>query len=163
MKIVRNINKKMFFTQADYARKVFDRFGMLSSKPVSIPLNAHIKLSKQQEPTKEADVEYMMIIPCSSAMWSIMYAMVCTKPDVAFGIGVVSRYMGNIGKSHWEVVKWILKYLNGTMNHGIMFGGINNETTGKVLGYVDSNFVGDLDKRRLVTGFVFTLFGGAVR
>lgn len=47
MKIVRNINKKMlFFTQADYARKVLDRFGMLSSKPVSIPLNAKIKLSK---------------------------------------------------------------------------------------------------------------------
>lgn len=48
------------------------------------------------------------------------------------------------------------------MNHGIMFGGINNETTGKVLGYVDSDFAGDLDKMRLVTGFVFTLFGGAV-
>ena len=43
-----------------------------------------------------------------------------------------------------------------------MFGGINNETTGKVLGYVDSDFAGDLDKRRLVTGLVFTLFGGAV-
>lgn len=105
MKIVRNINKKMlFFTQADYARKVLDRFGMLSSKPVSIPLAAHIKLSKQQEPTEEADVEYMIKIPYSSATWSIMYAMICTRPDVAFGIGVASRYMGNIGKSHWEVL-----------------------------------------------------------
>lgn len=101
MKIVRNINKKiLFFTQADYATKVLDRFGMLSSKPVFIPLAAHIKLSKQQEPIEEADVEYMMRIPYSSATGSIMYAMVCTKHVVAFGISVVSRYMGNIGKSH---------------------------------------------------------------
>ncbi|KAH9696921.1 Integrase catalytic domain-containing protein [Citrus sinensis] len=106
----------------DYARKVLDIFGMLSFKPVFIPLAAHIKLSKQQEPTKEADVEYMMRIPYSSATGSIMYAMVCTRHDAAFGIGVVS----------------------------------------KVLGYVDSDFAGDLDKRRLVTGFVFILFGGVV-
>lgn len=92
----------------------------------------------------------------------IMYAIVCTRPDVAYAIGVVSRYIGNPGKNHWEAVKWILKYLNGTENLGIMYEGLNEDLTGKVLGYVDSDFAGDLDKRRSITGFVFTLFGGAV-
>lgn len=90
-----------------------------------------------------------------------MYAMVCTRPDIAFGVGVVSRYMGNLGKCHWEAVKWILRYLNGLVGLGIMFEGAKN-TSSKVLNYVDSNFVRDLDRRRSVTGFVFTLFGGVV-
>lgn len=162
MKIVRTRNeRKLFLTQAYYVRKVLDRFGMLSSKSVSIPLAAHIKLSKQQEPTEEANVEYMGKIPYSNVVGSIMYAMVCTRPDIAFGVGVVSRYMGNPGKCHWEAVKWILRYLNGLVGLGIMFEGAKN-TSSKVLDYVDSNFAGDLDRRRSVTGFVFTLFGGAV-
>lgn len=69
--------------------------------------------------------------------------------------------MGNPGKCHWEAVKWILRYLNGLVGLGIMFEGAKN-TSSKVLNYVDSNFVRDLDRRRSVTGFVFTLFGGAV-
>lgn len=162
MKIVRTRNeRKLFLTQADYIRKVLDRFEMLSSKSVSIPLAAHIKLSKKQEPTEEADVEYMGKIPYSNAVGSIMYVMVYTRHDIAFGVGVVSRYMGNLGKCHWEAVKWILRYLNGSVGLGIMFGGAKN-TSSKILGYVGSDFAGDLDRGRSVTGFVFTSFGGTV-
>ena len=39
-----------------------------------------------------------------------MYAMFCTRPDIAHAMGVVSRYMNNPGKEHWEAVKWILRY-----------------------------------------------------
>ena len=163
MKIVRGRSEKMLFlTQTDYVRKVLDRFGMLSSKSVSTSFATHIKLSKQQEPTREVDMEYMVRILYSSAVGSIMYVMVCSRPDIAFGVGMVSRYMGNPGKSHWESIKWILRYLNGSIRHDIMFGRVNN-TSCKILGFVDSDFVGDIDKRRSVTGFVFTLFRGAVR
>ena len=127
IKIVRTRNeRKLFLTQAYYVRKVFDRFGMLSLKSVSILLAALIKLSKQQKPTEEADVEYMGKIPYSNAVGRIMYAMVCMRPYIAFGVGVVSRYMGNLGKCHWEAVKWILRYLNGSVGLGIMFGGAKN-------------------------------------
>ena len=52
-----------------------------------------------------------------------MYGMVCTRPDIAHAVGVVRRYMNNLGKEHWEVVKWILRYLRGTVNHALCFGG----------------------------------------
>ena len=43
-----------------------------------------------------------------------MYAMVCTRPDISHVVGVVSKYMENPGKEHWNAVKWVLKYLRGT-------------------------------------------------
>ncbi|KAH9703868.1 hypothetical protein KPL70_011252 [Citrus sinensis] len=144
-----------------HAAKIL-RFGMVNSKSVTTPVAAHFKLSKQQEPEEEeADINHMRRIPYSSAVGSIMYAMVCTRPDVAYGIGLVSRFMGNLGKEHWEVVKWLLRYLKGTEEYGVVFGQVNNASS-KVLRYVDFDLPGDLDKRRSVTGLVFTLCGGAM-
>ena len=62
-------------------------------------------------------IEYMSMVTYSSTVGSLMYAMVCTRPDIANAVGVVSRYMNNPGKEHWEAVKWILRYLRGTTTH----------------------------------------------
>ena len=56
----------------------------------------------------------MAKIPYASACGSLMYAMVATRQDIAYAVGVVSQYMSNLGKKHWEAVKSILKYLSGT-------------------------------------------------
>ncbi|KAH9648030.1 hypothetical protein KPL70_025426 [Citrus sinensis] len=125
--------KTLFLTQSRYLKKVVSRFGILNSKHVSTPLASHFKLSKQQEPEEEADIDHMRRIPYSGTVGSIMCAIVCTRPNVAYMTGLVSRFMGNPCKEHWEAGKWLLRYLKG-----------------------------DLDKRRLVTGLVFTLYGGAV-
>ena len=53
----------------------------------------------------------MALLPYASAVGSLMYAMVCNRPDIAHTVGVVSRYMANPGKEHWEAVKWLLRYL----------------------------------------------------
>jgi hypothetical protein len=63
----------------------------------------------------------MSRVPYSSTIGSLMYVMVCTRPDIAHAVGVVSRYMNNPGKEHWEAVKWILRYLRGTNYSCIMF------------------------------------------
>ena len=103
----------------------------------------------------------MKLVPYSSAVGSIMYSLVCTRPDVAHSVGVVSRFMGNPGREHWRAVKWLLRYMNGTANHGILYGGSENNSC-QVSGFVDSDFAADLDKRRSITGYVFILNGGAV-
>ena len=87
-----------------------------------------------------------------------MYAMISTRPDISHEVGVVSRYMENPGKEHWEAVKWVLQYLRGTSNYCITFDGCSDE----VCGYVDSNFVGDLEKRRSTSCYVFILTVGAI-
>lgn len=67
--------------------------------------------------------------------------MLCTRPDLAHAISVVSRYMENPGKEHWQAVKWILRYLKVTALACLEFG----DSSVGLVGYVDSDYAGDLD------------------
>ena len=57
----------------------------------------------------------------ASAIGSLMHAMVCTRPDIGHSVGVVSRFMSDPGKIHWEAVKWIIRYLRGTTDRCLCF------------------------------------------
>ena len=87
-----------------------------------------------------------------------MYAMICTRSDIAYAVGVVNQYMSNFGKKHWEAVKGVMRYLNGTKELCICFG--RKETC--VLRYKDADYVGGMDKRRSTLGYVFIFTRGAV-
>jgi hypothetical protein len=65
----------------------------------------------------------MSRVPYSSTIGIFMYVMVCTRPIIAHAVGVVRRYMKNLGKEQWEEVKWILMDLRGTSIHALCFGG----------------------------------------
>ena len=144
-------------TQKQYLKNVLQRFGMSEkTKPVSTPLAPHFKLSASQCPKTEEEREYMSKVPYSNAVGSLMYAMVCTRPDISHAVGTVSRYMHNPGKEHWQAVKWILRYIKKTLDVGLIFE--KDDMVGQhVVGYCDSDYTGDLDKRRSTTGYVFTL------
>jgi hypothetical protein len=146
-------NHKLTLSQGEYIEKVLERFRMQNEKPVSTPLANHFKLTKEMCPKTQEEIEYMSKVPYSSTIGSLMYAMVCTRPDIAHAVGVVSRYMNNLGKEHWEAVKWILKYLRGTATHALCFGG--SDTV--LQGYVDLDMAGDKDSRRSTTRYVFTV------
>ena len=73
-----------------------------------------MRLSKTQSPTTAEDREKMSVIPYASAIGSIMYAMLCTRPDVNLAISLVGRYQSDPGTEHWTAVKNILKYLKRT-------------------------------------------------
>ena len=96
----------------------------------------------------------MKPIPYANAIGSLMYAMVCTITDIAHAVGLVSRFMSNPGKEHWCAVKWILQYLKGTTDVGLLF---DKRSSLSVCGYVDVDLVGDIDNRRSTTGYVFML------
>ena len=131
---------------------------MNNVKAVSVPLASHFKLSSSLFPNTNEEKEYMSRIPYANVVGCLMYAMVCTRPDISHAVGVVSRYMENPGKEHWVVVKWVLQYLRGTSDYCITY----NRSSEFVCGYVDSDFAGDLDKRSSTSGYVFTLAGGAI-
>ena len=153
---------KVSVSQKQYLKKVLQQFGMTEqTKPVSTPLASHFKLSAQLSPSTDAEREYMLQVPYSNAVGSLMYAMVCTRPDISHAVGIVSRYMHNPGKGHWQAVKWILRYIQKTMDVRLLFE--RDDTLGQgVIGYVDSDYAGDLDKRRSTTGYVFTFAGGPI-
>jgi len=112
-------NRKLTLSQNEYIQKVLKIFNMHNAKPVSTPFASHFKLSKEMCPKTQEDVDYMSKVPYASAVGSLMYAMVCTRPDIAHAVGVVSRYMNNLGKEHWMAVKWILRYLKGTTDQAL--------------------------------------------
>ncbi|KAK3026864.1 hypothetical protein RJ639_041991 [Escallonia herrerae] len=148
---------KLWVTQKNYVEKILEMFSMLNAKSVSTPLGAHFQLSSQLCPSTKEDVEYMSLSPYANAVGSLMYAMVCTRPDISHAVSMVSRYMGNPGKKHRDAVKWIFRYLTGSTNFGITFD--RDGEKGEVSGFVDSDYAGDLDSRRSTTGYVFTFYG----
>ena len=131
---------------------------MNEAKPVSTPLGSHFKLSKKQSPKTEKERDYMSKVPYTSAIGSLMFAMMCIRPDIAHVVEVVSRFMSRPGKQHWEAVKWILRYLRGSSDTCLYFIGASL----KLQGYVDADFAGDIDSRKSTTGIVFTLGGIAI-
>jgi hypothetical protein len=116
-------NRKLTLSRREYIEKVLERFRMHNEKPVSTPLANHFKLNKEIYPKTQEEIEYMSRVHYSSTVGSLMYVMVCTRPDIAHAVGVVRKYMNNPGKEHWEVVKWILGYLRGIYTHALCFGG----------------------------------------
>jgi hypothetical protein len=111
-------------------------------KPVSVPLDSDFKLSSSLFPSTKEEKEYMSRIPYDNAVGSLMYMLVSTRPNISHAIEVVSRYMENPGKEHWETMKWVLQYLRGTSDYYITY----EKGYESVCGYVDSDFAGDLDK-----------------
>jgi hypothetical protein len=100
----------------------------------------------------------MSRVSYASTVGSMMYAMICTRLDISQAVSVFSSYMANLGKEHWQAVKWILRYLRGTADVGLVYDNASTDSS-SVVGFVDSNYVGDLDKRRFLIGYVFTLSG----
>ncbi|KAJ9553288.1 hypothetical protein OSB04_017333 [Centaurea solstitialis] len=161
IKIYRNRSKRLIgLSQSTYIDKVLKRFRMDESKKGFIPMQHGIVLSKTQCPVSSEDQDRMKSVPYASAIGSIMYAMLCTRPDVAYSVSVTSRYQQNPGEPHWVAVKNILKYLRRTKEMFLVFGGSEDEIS--VTGYSDASFQTDRDDFRSQSGYVFTLNGGAI-
>ena len=102
----------------------------------------------------------MKKVPYVSAVGCLMYAMVCTRPNLVQTVIQVSKFMSKLGKQHWEAVKWIFRYLRGITGYGIIFGSQQGDPS--VVGYVDLDYAGDINDRRSTTGYVLTLARGPI-
>ena len=100
----------------------------------------------------------MNMMPYASAIGSIMYAMLCTRPNVSYALSVTRRYRSDPGMGHWVAVKNILKYLRRTTDVFLIYG----DRDLIVEGYSDASFQSDRDDSKSQSGYVFTLNGGGV-
>ena len=147
-------------SQSGYIDKVLKRFSMQDSKRGFLPMSHGIKLSKSQCQTTKDERERMDKIPYASAIGSIIYAMLCTRPNVSYALSMTSRFQSDLGECHWIAVKNILKCLRRTKDIFLIYGGQESELV--ISGYTDDSFQYDLDDFRSQSGFVFCLNGGAV-
>ncbi|RVW58895.1 Retrovirus-related Pol polyprotein from transposon TNT 1-94 [Vitis vinifera] len=93
-----------------------------SKRTVSTPLGQHFRLSITQAPETHEEKRFMERIPYASMVGSVMYTMVCSRPDLAYAVSMISRYMSCPGKPHWQAVKWLFQYLAGTRSLGLVYG-----------------------------------------
>jgi hypothetical protein len=117
-------------------------------------MEPRLKLFKNKEGTAVEATAYRSIIG------SLRY-IVNTRPDLAYSVGVVSRYMEAPSKEHWTAVKRILRYLKGTKNYGCKYER-GNKIKPILIGFSDSDFAGDLEDRKSTTGVVYFLGGNLV-
>ena len=93
-------NGKLWISQEAYIEKILERFNIRKAKTISSPHASHFKLTSKQCPTSEKENEEMSKVPYSSVVGSLMYVMVCTRPDIAHALGFVSLFLFNLGKEH---------------------------------------------------------------
>ena len=147
-------NMSILLHQEAYLSRVLAKFQMEQSNPRKVPADPCVKLSRRNGDEREE------AFPFSEAVGSLMYAMICTRPDIAFAVGNVAQFSSKPDRSHWEAVKRILAYIRGTVRHGITFG--SNVNNSRLCAYSDSDFAGNVDDRRSTSGNLFMLYGGPV-
>ncbi|XP_022631941.1 uncharacterized protein LOC111240687 isoform X2 [Vigna radiata var. radiata] len=125
----------IFICQRRYAREILARFNMTKSNPVRNPIVPRTTLSRDEEGVPIDATKF------KQAISSLMYLTV-TRPDLMYGVSLISRYMANPKESHWAAIKRILRYLKSTIEYGIFYQ--QSGRTGLVA-YSDSNYAGDLD------------------
>jgi hypothetical protein len=145
--------------QERYILTILDRFGLNDCNPCSTPAVPGLRLDNDMSATTEEEIEYIESKPFRSAVGSLMYAMVATRPDIASALCVVCRFMNRPGRQHWKAVKQILKYLKGHSSLGLTFSGSSGINA---YGFSDSDWAGDRNSRRSTTGYVFMLAGAAI-
>ena len=124
MEIKRNCaDVKLWLSQRKYVETTLHRFNMQECKPLKVPIPIGVRLFAEQCPKTQEEEEDMSHLPCASFVGSLMYAMVCTRPNIAHAVGDLSRYMSKLGKEHWKTIKRVFRYLRGNTNHAICFQG----------------------------------------
>lgn len=121
-------------SQSVYIKKVIANFRMQDAKTAATPIGAHLKLSSVKDAEECIDTDE---ITYASAVGSIMYAMVGSRPDLAYAIGLVSRFMSRPGEIHWEAVKWLLRYMKGSSDVQLVY---TKDKEIKIQGYCDSDY-----------------------
>ena len=151
--------RSLGLSQRAYVDRVLERFSMQLCKPGIAPVCKGDKLSLAQCPQSDIEKAQMKNIPYASALGSIMYAQVCTRPDIAFATGLLGRYQSNPGHDHWVAAKKVMRYLKRTKDYMLIYKHVQDL---QLVGYSDSDFAGCQDEKKSTTGYIFKLAGGAV-
>ena len=141
--------------QKKYVRDMLRRFNMTSCNPVSVPVEFNMKLRRDETSEAVDATLYKQIVGSLSFLCN-------TRPDICYGVGLISRFMCDPRKIHMATTKKILRYLAGTSDFGILFPVKNGKSKLELLGYADSDYSGDLDERKSTSGYLFLLNGAPI-
>jgi hypothetical protein len=120
---------------------------MENCKLIATPLPPKAKFSRDNDEPLDTEERASY----KSLVGTLIYLMVCCRPDLAYAMSVLSKYLDKPTREHLRAAKHVLRYLNGTTDHGLVY---KRRNTG-LIGYTDADWAGDLDERRSTSGYVF--------
>lgn len=149
----RSSRSSLRLSQAGMARRLVQQFGLQDCKPRQLPLSPALQLSAGQGDLLDKETSSY-----SQLVGSLLYLSVCTRPDIAHAVGVLTKFMSAPSSTHWQAAQAVLRYVAGTAEYSLVFG----TSSANIIGYSDASYADDLDTRRSTSAFVFVMFGGAV-
>lgn len=152
-------NGVLGLSQRAYIDRILKRYNMQLSTPTVAPVVKGDVFGSFQTPSTGEEKEQMRMIPYSSVAGSIIYAQVCTRPDIAYIAGMLGRYLSNPGIAHWKAAKKVLRYLQGTKDYKLTYRRSDNL---EVVGYSDSDFAKCNEDKKSTSGYIFLLAGGPI-
>jgi hypothetical protein len=146
--------------QQVYFDKILEQFGMTDSKFMSTPASHSYRLSKSDSPNTPQQQQEMKDKPYRPIVGALMYAAISTRPDIAYAVNSISRYMQNPGTAHYTAARRVLGYLNGTKELGLEYKGKEETLDSQSVNikvYTDADWAGDLDDRKSTTGYIIMI------
>lgn len=153
IKIERDIQNSITkISQQEYIENIIKKFKMEESKTMSTPIEKGLQLNK-------ADFSDLTEKPYKELLGSLMYLMICSRPDISFAVGYLSRFQSCASEEHWQYLKRIIRYLILTKHLKLVY---RNDERNQVIGYVDADWASDKTDRKSTTGYVFKIYGCTV-
>lgn len=149
------VNKLLVIHQSLYTKNLLEKYRMCDAKIVSVPADPHTTLY----PLDKND-EQSGSVPYREAVGSLVFLATVTRPDIAFAVNAVSKFLNNHGPEHWRAVKRIFAYLKGTIDYGIEYRSGGSES--ELIGFSDSDYANDIETRRSTTGYICFLSNGPI-
>jgi Reverse transcriptase (RNA-dependent DNA polymerase) len=146
-------NRTIKIDQSGMIDSIIQQFGLEDAKTKTIPLSPSVKLSKNEGEPLDKDK-----FPYGTLVGKLMFLTVATRPDIAYSVGTLARFISDPNTTHWQAAKGVVRYLAYTKDKGITFRGSSMTLTG----YCDADYAGDVDTRKSTTGYVFIVNGGAI-
>ncbi|KAL4014421.1 hypothetical protein IC575_026623 [Cucumis melo] len=143
---------EIFINQKKYALEILDRFQMKNCNSATIPVEPNLKLTKDREGKKINSTLYKQMVG------SLMY-LTATRPDIMYAVSSISRFMNSPIKFHLLAAKRILRYIKGTPDLGMLY---QRRRKLNLVGFSDSDYAGDLNDRKSISGYVFMLGSGVI-
>ena len=132
---------------------------MHSCSPGKTPIVKGDKFSRGQYPQNDNERDQMKTVPYTSAIGSLMYAQVYTRPDFAFVVSVLGRYLSDPRLSHWSAAKKVIRYLQGTKDLMLTYRRTN---TLDIVGFSDVDYASYMDDNKSTSGYIFIMAGRAI-
>lgn len=154
MKIEREVGEKCLrINQRSFLENLLLRFNMQDCKPMSTPMENHLRLKKGEE-VERTDKPYRQLIGC------LMYITLASRPDLCAAVGYLSQFQSCPTEVYWKHAKRVLRYIKGTLEFALLLRARDSEPV--IEAFADADWANDPTDRRSLTGYVFRAFFSTV-